>query len=227
MPSYHTLVTRREGKILISGNCTANASGAAFEFCQLKEKLPHHWVPSRLFIYWNERVMEGDPESDGGAQIRDGIKSLATIGACSEDLWPYDITKFAVKPPQPCFENASKHLAVSYQRIDNTNIGQIKTCLASGYPIVFGFTVYASFESQEVASTGIMPMPQPNEEVLGGHAVLCVGYDDSKQMFIVRNSWGSSWGDQGYFHMPYAYMTNPSLSDDFWTIRVVIGNLHS
>ena len=86
---------------------------------------------------------------------------------------------------------------------------------------MFGFTVYESFESQEVAKTGVVPMPAPGEQVVGGHAVLAVGYDDSAQTFMVRNSWGTGWGQAGYFTMPYAYLTTRGLSSDFWTIRIV------
>jgi len=204
------------------GSCTANAIGGAFEFDQMKEKLPHVWTPSRLFIYYNERTIEGTVTQDAGAQIRDGIKSVATQGACSEDLWKYDITKFADQPPQKAFDNAKNHLATSYQRVAQ-NANQIKGCLASGFPVVFGFTVYDSFESQTVATTGIMPMPASTESVLGGHAVLCVGYDDSSQHFIVRNSWGPNWGQKGYFMMPYAYLLDPNLASDLWTVRFVHG----
>jgi len=213
------------------GSCTANAIGGAVAFDQIKEKAPHVWVPSRLFIYYNERVIEGDVGTDGGAQIRDGIKSINTQGVCSEDLWTYDITKFAVQPPQKCYTNARNHLVTSYQSVAQT-MQQIKGCLVSGYPVIYGFTVYESFESQQVASTGLVPMPGTNETVLGGHAVLCVGYDDtatvqnpdgspSTGMIIVRNSWGTGWGQNGYFLMPYDYVTNPNLASDLWTVRFV------
>jgi C1A family cysteine protease len=96
----------------------------------------------------------------------------------------------------------------------------MKACLASGYPFIFGFTVYDSFESDAVAKTGIVPMPSKTELVLGGHAVMAVGYDDSKKWFIVRNSWGEDWGDKGYFYIPYDYLTNKNLASDFWTIKL-------
>lgn len=201
------------------GSCTANAIGGAIEFDRMKQHLSD-FVPSRLFIYYNERVMEGTVDSDSGAQIRDGIKSVAKQGACPEKEWPYDINKFTVKPPAQCYQDALKDRAVSYSRLTH-NLNQMKGCLASGFPFVFGFTVYESFESQTVAQTGHAPMPQPNEQVLGGHAVLAVGYDDSHQWFLVRNSWGTQWGMQGYFTLPYAYLIDPNLADDYWTIRLI------
>jgi C1A family cysteine protease len=201
------------------GSCTANAIAAAVEFDLMKEK-KSVFVPSRLFIYYNERVMEGTVDSDSGAQIRDGVKSVANKGDCPEKLWPYDINKFANKPSQSCYKEAVKHKAVQYQRV-NRDLNQMKGCLASGYPFVFGFSVYQSFESQQVAKTGHASMPSPGEQAVGGHAVVAVGYDDSQNWFIVRNSWGTGWGMKGYFTLPYAYLLNGNLSDDFWTIRVV------
>jgi C1A family cysteine protease len=213
------------------GSCTANALGAAFEFDQIKEKVPHIWRPARLFIYYNERSIEGDIGQDNGAQIRDGIKSLASQGACSEDLWPYDISQFATTPPPKCYTNAAKHLIQNYSSVPQV-MSQIKGCCASGYPVVFGFTVYESFESQQVASSGVLAMPGSSEQVVGGHAVLCVGYDDtmtvqnpdgstSTGMVLVRNSWGTGWGQSGYFWMPYDYISNSNLASDLWTIRFV------
>lgn len=154
------------------------------------------------------------------AQIRDGIKSVGNIGACPETDWKYDIAKFAEKPPQPAFKDAPLGKALQYQRVPQV-LSQMKGCLASGYPFVLGFTVYESFEGDEVARTGVVPMPAATEKVLGGHAVVAVGYDDSSQCFIVRNSWGPGWGMGGYFTMPYAYLTDSNLADDFWTVRMV------
>jgi len=156
---------------------------------------------------------------DAGAMIRDGVKSLVNLGVCSEKKWPYVITQFTKKPSGACFKEAGRHKVTSYHRI--LTLQQMKQCLAEGYPFVFGFTVYASFESQAVANSGIVPMPAPGEKVVGGHAVLAVGYDDNKQQFIIRNSWGTNWGIAGYFMMPYAYLTDSNLADDLWTIRMV------
>ncbi len=202
------------------GSCTANAIGAAIQFERRKQKLKPDFMPSRLFIYYNERVMEHSVDSDSGAQIRDGIKSVGKQGDCPEPEWPYVVSKFRNRPSQACFSDATKYKAVQYQRVPQV-LNQTKGCLASGYPFVFGFTVYESFEGDKVAKTGQLSMPAANEKVVGGHAVLAVGYDDAKQRFIVRNSWGHGWGQRGYFTMPYAYLVDSNLSDDLWTIRIV------
>lgn len=201
------------------GSCTANSIGGAIQFEQIKQSIPN-FTPSRLFIYYNERAMEGTINSDSGAQIRDGMKVVAKQGAPPETDWPYDIAKFAEKPPQIAYTDGVKHRVLSYQRVSRV-LNQFKGCLASGFPFVFGFTVYDSFESAAVAHSGHASMPQPGEQAIGGHAVLAVGYDDSNQWFIVRNSWGDSWGLQGYFTLPYQYLMESNLSDDFWTVRLV------
>jgi C1A family cysteine protease len=201
------------------GSCTANAIAGAIQFDLMKEA-KQNFTPSRLFIYYNERVIEHTVNSDSGAMIRDGIKSVAKQGDVPETDWQYDITKFTVKPPSSVYRDAKQHRVVQYQRLTQ-DLTQMRACLASGYPFVFGFTVYQSFESPEVASTGVAPMPSSDEQAIGGHAVMAVGYDDAQQRFIVRNSWGVDWGQKGYFTMPYAYLTQSNLSDDFWTIRVV------
>ncbi len=202
------------------GSCTANAIAGAYQFEELKQKKANNFPPSRLFIYYNERAIEGTTKYDSGAAIRDGIKTISKQGVCSEPEWPYIISKFKTKPSQQCYADAARNLALKYMSVSQT-LDQMKSCLALGYPFVFGFSVYASFESAQVARTGIVPMPQSSEAQLGGHAVMTVGYDDSQQWFVVRNSWGRSWGVGGYCFMPYSYLNSPQLASDFWTIRLV------
>jgi len=201
------------------GSCTANAIAGAIEFDRMKQRL-EDFVPSRLFIYYNERVIEGTVGIDSGAMIRDGIKSVASQGVCPEPEWPYVISKFTRKPPASCYRDAKLDRAVQYQSIVQ-DINQMKGCIATGYPFIFGFTVYESFESAEVARTGHAPMPRFGERAVGGHAVMAVGYDDERQWFLVRNSWGAGWGIKGYFTIPYAYLLQGGLSQDFWTIRLI------
>ena len=203
------------------GSCTGNSIAAAHQFEQMKQGLADAFQPSRLFIYYGEREIEGHIAEDSGAQIRDGIKFVAASGVCPEDMWRYDISQFTTRPSSACYDVAAGHKVVEYLRLDNTNINQLKQCLADGFGFSFGFTVYESFESDGVARTGVVPMPKPEEQVLGGHAVFCVGFSDSLQCFIVRNSWSSRWGDNGYCYMPYAMLTNPGIASDFWTIRLV------
>ena len=202
------------------GSCTANAIGAALQFNQMKQG-QKSFTPSRLFIYYNERVMEHTVNEDSGAMIRDGIKSVAKQGAPSEAAdWPYVISKFRTKPPKIAYTHALKYQAILYQRLPRT-LDQFKGCLAAGFPFVFGIGVYESFESAAVARNGIVPMPKKTEQSLGGHAILAVGYDDAQKRFIVRNSWGTDWGLKGYFTLPYAYLLDANLADDFWTIKSV------
>src|SRR5690348_2209286 len=131
------------------GSCTANAIAAAFQFDELKQQLPNEFMPSRLFIYYNERAMEGTTHTDAGARIRDGIKSIAQLGVCTESEWPYVPAQFATKPSSQCYRDALNNRAVQYQRVVQS-LMQLKGCIASGFPVVFGFTVYDSFESQQV-----------------------------------------------------------------------------
>ena len=202
------------------GSCTANAIAAAYEYDDIKQNEKDVFIPSRLFIYYNERKIEGSINTDSGAKIRDGIKSISDDGVCSEDMWKYDITKFTECPTQECYDNAKNHKSIEYKRVVQS-LEQLKQCLIEGFPFIFGFNVYSSFETQEVAENGIMPMPKEDEELLGGHAVCAVGFDDNKRVFIVRNSWGDSWGDKGYFYMPYAFITNTSQCSDFWTVKKI------
>ncbi|MGB9736570.1 MAG: C1 family peptidase [bacterium] len=196
------------------GSCTANAIAGNIEFLENLTKKPFE-DKSRLFIYYNERALEGHVKEDSGAMLRDGIKVCAKYGACDETIWPYNIRKFAVAPSLKAYEDGLKHKIVSYHRI--LTLDEMRFCLSEGFPFVFGFAVYESFETQEVARTGIVNMPGKNERMLGGHAVMAVGYDDKAKRFLVRNSWGKDWGMDGYFTMPYQYLT--TLADDFWTIR--------
>src|SRR6202158_2921 len=143
------------------GSCTANAIAGAVQFDLMKESKPV-FVPSRLFIYYNERVIEGTVNSDSGAQIRDGIKTVASQGVCPEPEWPYDIAKCAQKPSAKAYSDAVTDRAISYQSLVQ-DLNQMKGCLASGYPFVFGFTVYESFETAAVAKSGHAPMPRCGE----------------------------------------------------------------
>jgi C1A family cysteine protease len=202
------------------GSCTANAVAAAIQFDRMKQGLAPVFTPSRLFIYYNARFLHGTVDADSGVMIRDAIKSVATAGVCPEIMWRYDVAAFRVPPTGACYHVAAWHRAVRYQRLSQ-DLDQMKTCLASGYPFVFGFTVYDRFESPEVASTGQVPMPSSEEAVVGSHAVLAVGYDETQRWFIIRNSYGPHWGMRGYFTLPYAFIASDNLASDFWAVHLV------
>jgi C1A family cysteine protease len=203
------------------GACTANALAAAFALA-LRSQRQRVFAPSRLFIYYNERVMEGTVASDAGAQLRDGIKTLNAQGVCPESLWPYQVAKFTQKPPAPAYAAADKHQLLRYEHVLQS-LTQMKGCLAEGRPFVLGFAVYEGFEGPQMAKTGVGQLPGPQERRVGGHAVLCVGYDDASHCFRLRNSWGAQWGQAGYFTLPYAYLTDPGLAADFWTMEIIEG----
>lgn len=202
------------------GSCTANSVSGLAEFLMMKEGHAA-FVPSRLAIYYWERVIEGSVKQDSGASISDSMEVVSHMGCPHESLWDYNVSKFTVKPNAKVVADGAKHKVSNYMQVENNVLSTMQSCLASGYPITIGFSVYESFESNTVAQTGIVPMPGKNEELLGGHAVLVVGYDDSKSWFIVRNSWGSSWGDKGYFYMPYTYFTDLNLASDAWTAHAI------
>jgi len=196
------------------GSCSAQALAGNVELLDRKIDGEYSDV-SRLFIYYNERKIEGAINEDSGAFIRDGIKTLAKDGVCSEKLLPYNISQFAKQPSNECYLDALCRRISLYARL--SGVADMLVCLADGYPVVFGIAVYESFETDEVAKTGVVPMPESDEVMLGGHAVLAVGYDMTEKRFIVRNSWGEGWGQKGYFTLPFKYVEK--LGSDFWTIR--------
>ena len=202
------------------GSCTANAIAADVDYeRQHQGPMTPFMTPSRLFIYYNERVIEGTVDTDSGAQIRNGFKSINQQGVCAEYRWPYIIEKFAVKPYHGCYGAASWHKTLKYFALAQAQIDMMD-CLAQGYPFVFGITVYESFESELVEKTGTVPMPKPGEAVIGGHALLAVGYNQASAEVLFRNSWGTEWGTAGYGTIPFAYLTNPDLASNLWTIRL-------
>lgn len=202
------------------GSCTANGIGFCVEFDLMRQQLPAD-TPSRLFIYYFERVIEGSVHSDAGAEIRDGIKVIAALGAPPETDWPYDISRFDHRPPGRAVRDALQDRAVEYSRVVQSTF-EIKGCLSEGFPVVFGCAVFESFESDAVTTTGDIPMPDWDREgMLGGHCMAIVGADDAAQRYIIRNSWSAGWGNKGYGTMPYDYLNNTDLASDFWNVRLI------
>lgn len=190
------------------GSCTANGLAGLLGF------LNPGSVYSRLFIYLNEREMEGTVDQDAGAEIHDGIKTLITQGCCLESLWPYDVSKFTTPPPQFCYEQAKSNVITDYFNLET--LEDVLNCLASGYPTVFGIQVHQSFESEEVASTGKVPTPGQFDDIVGGHCMKAVGYSDIRKVLIIANSWGTGWGEKGYCYLPYDYFQ--SEANDMWKV---------
>ncbi len=204
---------------LALGSCTSHATAALIAVRRKIESLTE-FHPSRLWIYYQARKIEGTIKEDSGATIRDVIKGVGKNGYCSEELLPYNIDKFTKAPSRKCITEAKQHPVKQYESV-NQDIISIKSCLAQKYCIAIGVSVYESFESEVVSKTGIVPIPHPTEQFLGGHALALVGYDDETKLFKFRNSWGTSWGDGGYGYFPYEFILNKDLASDFWRIVLV------
>jgi C1A family cysteine protease len=185
---------------------------------------------SPRFAYYNARLIEGTTGFDAGAEIRNGIKGVHKLGIASEDTTPYSDKIVRRRPSGIAYREAQQDVLASYARVDNTEPA-LKQAILAGDPIVFGFSVFENFDDNETANTGKLGMP--SGEMTGGHAVWIVGYDDDQVIrdqtggFLIGNSWGNDWGvagpngERGYFWAPYAYLTDPQLADDFWSVQLV------
>ena len=202
------------------GSCTANSACACFRFEAAQVQGDFKFDPSRLFQYYNSRLLQGWENEDSGAYIRDAFKAMNKYGLALEKTWPYKPSDFAVKPPEQSYAEALGNVTVKYAAV-NQNETEIKQTLLSGAAVSFGFNVYDSFFGSWDNSTGIMPIPKKTESVQGGHAVTIIGYDDSKKCFLIQNSWGPYWGLVGKFWMPYSFLLNERECDDFWCIQEV------
>ena len=192
------------------GSCTAQAITAAVIFASKCQTLL-----SRLFLYFNERAAIGTTSYDSGAIIRDGLKSVVKQGSVPETSWPYAVEALTTQPPSSLYAVALKDLVVRYATVPQ-NLVSLRCAILEGYPVVFGISAFSSFFSDP---GGNIPLPQPGEQLLGGHAILLVGFDNATKRFIFRNSWGEGWGQAGYGTIPYDYVTNPGLASDFWVVE--------
>lgn len=202
-----------------NGSCVAQAVAAMIQYNEKKQNLPNI-TPSRLFLYYNSRLIQHTTDTDNGTSMKLGIRSVVDYGYCQESYWTYDTTQTLVRPPKIAYRYAGTHKITQFGQVEQ-NLDQLRGILSSGNLFCFGFTAYTSYESDDVTNTGILNLPADDEVALGGHGVLCCGFDDSTSTFIVRNSLGPSWGMSGYFTMPYEYVTNPNLASDFWTITAL------
>jgi C1A family cysteine protease len=195
------------------GSCTSVA------ICSLIKADRPTLTPSRLFLYYNERALDGDIQDDAGSTLTQGVNALVHYGICQESLWPYNVNKFADSPPQVAFTDGMRHRIGGYRHIPQ-DLGSIKTALHNRIPFVLGIQVYASFESDHASRTGMIPYPNVRTETyLGGHAIVISGYDDLRGLFLFRNSWGPRWGSNGYGYIPYRYILDRGLTSDLWCIQ--------
>ncbi len=199
------------------GSCTANSTGWLYRYYR------QNFNPSRLHLYYFTRLFD-EFEGDNSVKIDDGstlfqsMNVLKKKGVVPDKIYPYNIKKFNVKPPRFLNKIASRNKIKSFQLV-NQDINSIKSVLSSGDPFVFGIMVYSSFLNSSVFSDGIIPYPNiSTERFLGGHALVAIGYDDNTQLIKCVNSFGRSWGDNGYAYIPYNYILNTSLTDDLWMI---------
>jgi C1A family cysteine protease len=201
-------------------SCSANALAAALRFDEIM--MGHEDVPgpSRLFLYYNERVLANVAKRDAPVSLRDGYRTIAKTGVCPERMWPYDPRRFRRTPTPNCYRAARRRTAIEYYRIRRA-ISHLRACLAERAPFVFAVAVHKSMMGRAVTRTGVVPAPTRHDPMVGGHALLAVGYEHVQRRFIFRNSWGSAWGDGGYGYLPYAFIASPALTWDFWTMRRV------
>ena len=211
------------------GSCTAHAAVGLMEYFE-RRTTSQHLDASRLFIYKITRMLAGDT-GDTGAELRTTMQALAMFGAPPESAWPYDPHKFDVEPSAFLYALASNYKAMQYYRLDPAgstpanSLQALRQSLAGELPVMFGTTVYSSFPGLGASDdgSGNIPFPTNHDSMQGGHAMMIVGYDDTRKIgadvgaFLIRNSWGPSWGQQGYGWMPYRYVTS-GLANDFWTL---------
>jgi C1A family cysteine protease len=197
-------------------SCMVNALAGAMGFDLIKAGV-YPTVLSRLFLYYNCREAKGNVLVDSGTSMRLALQMAVKFGACAEGSWPYDISHFALKPVATAYADALVHRVVSYYRLQS--LYDMVDCLAQGFPFLCGISIYRGFESATVKATGVVNLPLASEQFRGGHGVMIVGNVESEQRFIGRNSYGTGWGQGGYFTIPYAYLTNRGLAGDFWTVR--------
>ncbi len=213
-----------------TGSCTGHGSTRAIAYARAKQGLPYSDL-SRIFTYWCARVAEGTQAQDSGATVEDVIVAAQQFGDCPYTDYPTDPTTVITAPSVQAIADAVVHKALQATRVWGANdVGlayHVKHCISVlGLPVVFGFTVYESFESDAVASSGIVPMPGSNEQSLGGHCTVAVAFDDNMTAngitgyALVDNSWGPDWGQAGRFWMPYQMIFNSQYSDDFHAITL-------
>lgn len=209
------------------GSCTANSASTMYSYVLKLMTSIVQLIPSRLYVYYNTRILQGTIGQDSGASLRNTMKALVQQGVCPEGMWGYSKLNLFTKPPDACYTEGAERQALLYASVPLV-LDTMKKVLQTN-PFIMGILVYSSFMYATTAKTGMVPLPNTRRErLLGGHAICIIGYDDKRQAFLVRNSWGTGWGLQGDFYLPYRYATDPRLSFDSWVLySVEVPNLSS
>jgi C1A family cysteine protease len=202
-------------------SCVSNATALAISY------LNNDFIPSRLFIYYNARLIRNyGIETDIGVAVVDGCASVQQFPPCQETLWPYVAKNHPIKPPENAYSNPIILNDFTYFAVKQ-NLNDIKHCINDGNPIIFGIVLYQSFYDYTTTKTGVVKMPKTTTEVQkGGHCILMVGYDDTTQCVTCANSWGTYWGNRGFFTLPYQYLLDPDLSFDFYILKFTNTNIN-
>ena len=203
------------------GACASHAAANSYFYTLGREKV-EQFHPSRLALYYNTRVLvEGSPaEEDTGVTISDLCTAIQKYHVCPETDWEYDVSKFSLPPPPKALSDEARHLGFAAHAVTQDK-DTLTHCLLNEVPVMFGIQVYESFESEAVAETGNVPVPDTaNEQCLGGHALAIYGVSYDRQAFLVLNSWGSDWGNKGTCWIPFEYVLDPRLAADFHVMTV-------
>ena len=213
------------------GSCTAHAGVGLVEYYE-RRAFGRHIDASRLFLYKATRNLL-HWIGDTGAFLRTTMAAMALFGVPPEEYWRYVIEDFDKEPSSFCYAFAQDYQAIQYFRLDppatpkDLLLKRIKVLLAAGLPSMFGFTVFSCIE--QARDNGNIPYPCPGERILGGHAVVAVGFDDGIKIknttcgvettgaMLIRNSWGTGWGDEGHGWLPYEYVLR-GLAIDWWSL---------
>lgn len=201
------------------GSCVSNS--VVYQLRHLLKKTGQNSdIMSRLFIYYNGRLQSNYPiNEDTGLTMRSGFRSVSSFGSIPELFYPYDVSKFAVKPNDALYKAAANNKNLTYISVGQ-NLLELKKCLKDGFAVSFGLNIFDSFMSTATTRTGMVPVPdETKDKHIGGHALTIVGYDDDLTCFIIANSWGRFWGANGFGYIPYSYILNKNFSGDFWTPR--------
>lgn len=203
-------------------SCTAHVIAAALHF-DLHRRGAEVFRPSRLFLYYHQRArlksLHVDPRFGCPVQMREGIAAVAAHGFCPEELWPYDLARLD-DPPSGIAEAAARAQppAVFTPLPEEPTLAELRHTLVDGSPLLFGLRVFTNFPRRHTRGEGAVPLPAPDDRALGAHAVLGVGYDDAREVILIRNSWGAAWGDHGHATVPYAFFSDPNHTFDFWRL---------